>query len=278
MGKNEDILQKITEWATNNENIRAVVLEGSIAQKDSDQFSDLDINLFLTNPDSLLTNDNWISDIAPVWVYSPDKFDYEGKTLYSRLVIYEHGLKVDYSLMDLEIIPKLLSNKHYDSGYKVLVDKDNLFEEISQPSYSYSPPKKPTQEEFDFAVNEYWFEEYHVAKYLKRDDLWLVKYRDWAIKLYLLKMMEWYMLAKNDWNYNVKWDGKQIKKWVDEEIYKKIFETFGHFDAQDGWKALDATNRLFGELSKRTAKLLGYSYKETVKKNLENFTSKIKNS
>lgn len=268
------ILDRIVVWAKTEARIRGVLLMGSRAsQQPSDDLADLGVGLFATDFEPYLSDDAWISRIAEVWVYSPDEFYFHNAVVPTRLVIYEGGTKVDYSFWGPASIEQLAEEKYFDTGYKTLLDKDEALQHLGAPSFKPAIPPKPTEGEFDRLINEYWFEAYHVAKYLKREDLWLVKFRDYgSLKVYLLTMMEWYTLAKHSWDYDVKWSGKHISQWLEPEIYDRLGGTFAHFDAQDSWAALIANNDLFRDLAEQTAKLLGYTYPARVAETITAFT------
>jgi aminoglycoside 6-adenylyltransferase len=271
------VLQNILKWAEKEEKVRGLVLVGSRAIDQADELSDFDINMFLSDTESFLHDDQWIKDIANIWVYSPDKYMWENVEVPTRLVIYEGGIKVDYSLWDKTNVTRLSESDFYDTGYKVLIDKDKLCVTFRRITPTPQIKVKPSEEEFMRLVKEYWFEAYHVAKYLKREDLWLVKLRDYgSVKYYLLKVMEWYMLSKNNWNYDTKWDGKHIKMWLDKNVYEDLFKVFAHFDAEDSWNALIENNRLFSKLAKQTAQILHYHYPSDVDENITNFTLQLK--
>jgi len=61
-------------------------------------------------------------------------------------------------------------------AHRVLVDKDAAFahEAVGPPLVR---PELPADAEFRRVVDEFWFEAYHVAKYLARDELWRTKLR-----------------------------------------------------------------------------------------------------
>lgn len=272
MKNTEEMLNKIIDWAKDEEAVRGVIIVGSRAlQEPTDDLADFDISLFVKDTKPFVEDDSWISKIEKVWVYSPDKYVWHDITTPTRLVIYDGGVKVDYSLWNISVAQELGQSNFYDSGYKVLLDKDQVLANFKTASFKNTPSKKPTQEEFTHSISEFWFEAYHVAKYLKREDLWLVKFRDWSLQVYLLKIMEWYMLSKNNWGYDVKWTGKNIKKWLDPEVYKRLENIFSHFDKEDSWKGLIARIDLFRDLSKEIGKNLGYKYPEEVDKNLTGF-------
>ena len=267
------IVERILAWAGKEDAIRAVLLMGSRVRDVSvDTLADLDIGLFATDFSPFLNDDTWMSQIAPVWVCSPYQMFLQDIVVPTRLVIYEGGNKVDYSFWSPASVSQLADARYFDTGYRILLDKDGLLQALGEPSFQPAIPPKPTEHEFVRLINEYWFEAYHVAKYLKRDDLWLVKFRDFgSLKVYLLTLMEWYMLAKHGWNYDVQWDGKQIKQWLDPAVYARLQETFAHFDARDSWAKFIANNELFQELSARTAQILGYAYPADVATNLERY-------
>ena len=53
-------------------------------------------------------------------------------------------------------------------------------------------------------------------------------------------------------------------------IIKKLHEVFGHFDSQDSWKALFATNELFRELAIQVALKLSYHYPKEIDEAVSN--------
>lgn len=224
MSGSEELLKRLLAFAEKEDKIRGIIIVGSRASdRPVDDLADFDISIFTTDVNFFTKDDTWLSQMGNIWVYSPDKYFFDKELIPTRLVIYEGGLKVDYSLWDTRITHILAQSKYFDTGYKVLLDKDGLLGEIPAPSQMPATPAKPTQEEFSFAITEYWFEAYHVAKYLKREDLWLAKTRDVSIKYYLLKMMEWYILAQHNWNTDVKWSGKHIKEWLEPAVYQQLF-------------------------------------------------------
>jgi aminoglycoside 6-adenylyltransferase len=89
-------LAKITEWATSNDNIRAVVLTGSGARGagEMDDLSDLDFELYVDRPSDLLDSSAWYEAFGDVLVVekmpNPEWFP-------TRLVNYADG-KVDFMI------------------------------------------------------------------------------------------------------------------------------------------------------------------------------------
>lgn len=91
-------------------------------------------------------------------------------------------------------------------------------------------------------------------------------------------MIEWNEASKHQWNYDTYWHGKKMQSWVNKETWTKLYDTFGHFDVDDSWKALLATVDIFSNLAKQTAKEMGYQYPENIDTNITNTIQKIRST
>jgi aminoglycoside 6-adenylyltransferase len=258
------ILDQAIEWAESDDLIRAVILVGSHAERrPTDELSDYDLSIFCTDTAPFVNNCGWLEDIAPVWVSIPEQFTFLETIIPTRLAIFEHGYKVDFAFYPMKILDMLASIQlpdEFNMGYKVLIDKDQLTNRIPQPTYEGFNENKPNEQDFHNLVNEFWFEVYHVAKYLRREDLWSVQFRLSSIHHHiLLKMICWNEAAKHDFHYSTHPIGKRLHDWISEDTWKALHQVFPHFDVNDGWDALNNTITLFKKLSQETAGILGYS-------------------
>lgn len=276
-----DILSRIVNWAEREDPIRALVLEGSRAEeKEADELSDYDINMFITDPEPYAQDDHWISATDDVWVYIPEKVTHHGQVFATRLVIYQAGVKVDFILYSTDILRELahadLLPEQYDIGYRVLLDKDGVAAEMPSPSLQAFRRGRPTETTFLACVHEFWFEVYHVAKHLRRRDLWSVKFRDWTTKCLLLRMIEWSERGKHGWDYRTHPLGKHMKSWVAAETWERLSGLFAHFDAEDSWEAMFATIELFGRVARETAQSLGCTYPSVIEENIVTFARNLR--
>ena len=129
-------------------------------------------------------------------------------------------------------------------------------------------PKPPTEQQFNLLVNEFWFEATQVAKYLKRDERWQVKFSDWTTKKLLLKMLEWNRQVSPDWNAETYYNGKHMQQWVEPVVWQDLQLVFAHFDSGDSWNSLLNSTALFRLITLETAADLGVPYLEQVDKNI----------
>jgi aminoglycoside 6-adenylyltransferase len=274
------ILDRVIEWTNNENSIRTVILEGSHVAGVANRFSDYDLALFCTSYDLYIKDEGWLSNIGNVWVCVHEKLQRGDRTFPTRLVIFEGGTKVDFAFYTMDILHGLVHGKslpeEYARGYSVLVDKDSLAVTLPTPIQKERPSKKPSEREFQRIINEFWFEAYHVAIYLKRGDLWSVKFRSAAMNAFLLTVIEWEAQARLGWSQTTPPHGKRMASWVDRGTWEALQKVFAHFDADDSWHALFHALELFRHLSVGLSQQLGFDYPEVMDKNISGFILKLR--
>ena len=67
------LIDRVVNWAKKEDNVRALILQGSQATSNHDKFSDYDLDLFCTTFDPYITSDIWLSEIGNVWVCVAEK-------------------------------------------------------------------------------------------------------------------------------------------------------------------------------------------------------------
>ncbi|MEO8211145.1 MAG: aminoglycoside 6-adenylyltransferase [bacterium] len=273
-------LNKIIQWAEDKENIRALIITGSLASKGKrDILSDYDIALF-GNRFEFIGNDEWLTEIADFLICVHDEFDFLGYQIPTRLTIFDENFKADFSFHPLEILKKLSSAAvlpdAYNIGCKVLIDKDNALSKMPVPTFEGFKIKKPDPSEFKNNINEFWFEVYHVGKYLYRNDLWTAKLRDAAVKEKLLQMIGWNHASKCNWSFGPKNLGKGMKDWIDNSLWDEFNFCFGKFEKNDSLNALKNTIKLYRKITIETAKYLGYDYNFKLDESITKFVDTIK--
>jgi aminoglycoside 6-adenylyltransferase len=132
----------------------------------------------------------------------------------------------------------------------------------------------PSAREFTALVEEFWFEAYHVAKYLARDELWLAKARDWTTKELLLRLVEWHAGARRGPMCET-YSGKQLQKWVAPDVWPELHTVFAPFARRDSWAALLATMSLFRRLAQETAARAGFTYPADVDRHITGFILRL---
>jgi aminoglycoside 6-adenylyltransferase len=259
----ERFRSQIIDWANEHDDIRAVLVVGSRAQRarPADDYADYDVVAYATNPRTYAGDQAWLARFGTLWVAL---LDWLGEDEPEWLALYDGGDKLDIAFFALDRLKRHLESGDpgdvLGRGYDILVDKDGLAARLPAPPDAMPPVDPPTSERFAAAINTFWHGAVYVAKQIKRDNLWTVKYRDWTMKQQLLAMVEWHARAVSGWGYDTWYEGKRITEWADAETLAALTRCFGHFDAADSWRALLATMDLFRRLATETAARLGYAY------------------
>lgn len=275
LSKADQILTNILSWANQEENIRLVALAGSRARPEiHDDLADFDVNIFCRAESVYLQANDWFEKIGVVWVWLADAYNIGKLTVPTRLIIFDDGIKVDFSFFSLKSINKARQSSIFEAGYKVLLDKDGLTEKWRPSKIAQPVAVQPSEAEFSAVVNEFWFEAYHIAKYLKREELWLAKFRDWSTKEFLLKIIEWHAQAKNPGRATY-YLGKHMQEWVAPEIWNVLHGAFAYFDSADSWQALYTSTWLFRRLAKEIAQIWQFSYPEATDKAITEFINQL---
>jgi aminoglycoside 6-adenylyltransferase len=244
------VLDDVRRWTSTNENIRLVVLTGSVAREDgaADELSDLDIELYVLDAAPLLDRRDWYHEFGQVLVVEElDNPDWHP----TRLIYYLDG-KIDFMVAQVEAAKRGIG---YTRPYRVLVDKDGLSDHLHLTSDPKARP--PTAAEFATCINWFYAAVLMCAKCIVRNEPWMAKLRDWDLKTELLRMIVWDHTSRYGWDFDT-WDnGAHMRKWMDTKIVAALGACWAGFSAQEMAPALSSSVALFDTLSRRTAIALG---------------------
>jgi len=261
----EEVLKQFDEWARGNDVVRAALLTSTRAnpERETDFLSDYDIVVYVADLAPFGKDDRWLRAFGPVmvrWPYRPRPMP--GEAGITRLVIFKDGVRIDFHVTDeTEIRPDT-----YDDDYLVLIDKDNLTTGLRPPTHSEHLVKKPSREEYDTLVNEFWWNAHYVPKYLWRDELpFAASMLGQAVRdQYLQTVIEWSIGLQNDWSVNTGVRGRKFKRYLDAEIWSNYESTFAGPGIEDNWQAFFNAVALFRKMAKAVGEGLGYEYPSQV--------------
>jgi aminoglycoside 6-adenylyltransferase len=243
--------------------VRAVALVGSGARQEhpADEWSDLDLVLIATDPQGYLASTDWLAEIGNAWFTFPERH-FEEAEFIERRVLFASGQDVDFIIPSVEsaqqgfagtFIPEIAAR-----GLRVLLDKDGLLPVIPSATVLHANVR-PSFQEFDEVVNDFWFHAAWTAKKLRRGELWVAKFCcDAYPKRLLLRMIEWHAQATQ--NANTWYNGRFLEQWAAPSVVGELRKAFAHYDEQDIWRALRSTIDLFHRLAGETAERLKVPY------------------
>jgi aminoglycoside 6-adenylyltransferase len=267
-----EVLERLVAWGGANESVRAIVLTSTRARQDgsADLLSDYDVIVAVPDALTFVAGDSWRSAYGRPLVHWGDEDELYGLTTYFRGVIYADGVKVDYTvwpdaLLELVAEESTLTDD-LDVGYRVLLDKDGRTSHWTSPTYRAHIPVRPTREEYEALVDEFWWDTAYVAKSLWRGEIVFTKFvLDYDAKLVALRrMLEWRVEIDHDWALRPGVYGRGLERLLPADVWSELASTYVGTDVEDNWSALFRTTALFRLIASEVGDALGYSYPHDV--------------
>lgn len=258
---------RFIEWGQKQPDIHVAYVAGSRARANhgADEYSDLDIQMYVDDPKRYLNTSEWLGNFGALNTAVP--FQNGGGGL-EWLSLFEGGYQVDFvigSLADYQA--ELAKNEPLDwfrRGARVLFDKTGGAQQLIPEKFERSNVSPISKETFEYTVNTFWFLALYLAKQILRNELWTVKLRDADCKQVLLQTIEWYEKMKHGEEYDTWHAGRFIYEWVDQDIFEQLNGVFGHFDAADSWRALLETMVLYEKMSRQLSEHYHFVYPEAL--------------
>ncbi len=170
MSSVEGFLAHVAEWALDEPDVRAALLVGSQARSElpADEWSDVDVALFVDDPPRLAGDVAWVSAFG-----TPELTFVEGTAVggeLERRVLYADGLEVDFALFPTAAAAALLADPRAATvparGYRVLHDEVGLAEALAQAGEAAPDPRPDPRE----LVADFWYHVLWAAKKLRRGE------------------------------------------------------------------------------------------------------------
>jgi aminoglycoside 6-adenylyltransferase len=243
------VLEDIVRWAGAEDNIRLVVLTGSAARgpEATDDLSDLDLELYVEEPQQLLGDHSWYQPFGEVLVV--EALDAPG--WHPSRLIYYLGGKVDFSIIPVECFAR----EQYERAFAVLIDKDGRAPQLEGAPLPDRP--MPTSPELQESVHWFYAAALMCAKALYRQELLTAKTRDVDLKAQLIRMIEWDHRARYGEDYDTWYRGAHWQAWMDADVRQSLHGCWGYLAAHDAARALICSLELFEVVATRTAARLG---------------------
>lgn len=244
----ERVLREVVDWATDDPNVRLVVVTGSFARGGHDALSDLDIELYVTDPAPLLEHDAWCQRFGDVLVTE----SLENPDWHPTRLVYYVDARIDFMIAPVSAVSAGIA---YDDRFLVALDKDHLSERLRLEA-GVVPP---SEEEFRRCVDWFFAAAMQEAKAIARSDPWPAKVRDADLKRQLLQMLEWNEGARRGWTSPPPHDGSRIEKWGFPGLASWLPSCWSDFSVGSATRALARSIDLFNAVAGSVAKTLGYN-------------------
>ena len=275
-----EMLQLILDFTSRDENIRAVLMNGSRANPNAprDPFQDFDILCLVRDVTPYVRN----RDIPPLFgqimiLQLPDDMGtprWTEDVHYSYLMQYMDGNRIDLSFHLLSKIEDVI----HDSLTVVLQDKDGLLKNIPPASDKDYMPKEPTDKAFQDCCNEFWWCNPYVAKGLWRGELtYATHLLEDAIRPELMKMLTWYFGIRTGFKKSPGKAGKYLKAGLEPETWAELEATYSDAKFEHIWASLFVMDKLFRRIARVVASPYGFEYPQGYDDRVSQYLLRIKN-
>jgi aminoglycoside 6-adenylyltransferase len=249
----------VADWAGSREDVRAALVVGSQARRDTpaDKWSDLDVALFVDDPRLLAEDATWVAEFGdPVLTFlEPTAFG----DRVERRVLYESGEDVDYALLEAlgwEAFVSLPEARvAAERGYRVLYDELGLEAALRERSALTPAPEEAA--DLEELASDFWYHALWTAKKLRRGEVYTaISCLDGYMKARLATLLELHARAvdptADTWH-----GGRFLERWADPGALAALERAYAHYDLRDVARALWETIDVWQMLEEETARRLG---------------------
>ena len=285
MISHENVIHQLQQWAAEEQSVRAVVLTSSraIPHAHTDAFSDYDVILALTDIEPFYEDRAWLENFGAVLaLYRDPLINDRGFQRSAFVTQFEDSLKIDFSLWPVGLLQTIASEPQltpeFDAGYKVLLDKDHLTDQLQPPTYKSYIPKPPTEAEYQALIESFFLDTGYVAKFLWRDDLVAAKYiLDHSLKhQHLLIMLGWRIEIDHDWALKLGPYGRGLKRWLRQDLWEEFEATYTDAELSSNWSALFRSIDVMRRVAIEVGDHLGYRYPEQLERRVLAYLQEVR--
>ena len=277
---------QIVNWAASQRAIRAAMLTSTRAIPGGvyDIFSDYDLILVVPDVMPFHNERAWQEEaFGPILVQYHDPLgDQMGFPSTSYVTQFESGLKIDFTIWQIELLQKLakegILTEEMDAGYLVILDKDHLTDQLKPPSYQAYIPKPPSEAQYHAAVEDFFLVATYTAKYLWRGDMIAVKYLMSTFLRHedLLPMLEWHGEITRGWTFKPGLYGRRLHQWLRPDLYAALESTYTGAGAHETWDALHRAMDLMHAAGVEVGEQLSYPYPHEMEEKTRAYIQEIR--
>ena len=270
-------VQRVVEWAEADENVRAAFLIGSRGESGGqpDRLSDYDVLLLVRDRARYESDESWLTAFGTILVKFHDGYELLGSRVATRLVQYQGGVRIDFSIHDVGLLERITKEARLpdmlDAGFRVLVDKDDWASRLPTATGEAYRVRLPTEASYQAVVNEFWWEVIYVAKNLARGELLPALYSQECVVRFqcLVPMLEWYARAVHGTESRIRPHGRGLVRELDPATVDRLNRTFLGTSVEEGWEGLVETTAYFRVIPTAVAERLGFTVQDELSNGVE---------
>lgn len=259
----DNIIRTLINYADSDENIRAVLMEGSRAFGQVDKYSDYDI-VYVTESSEPYFNGAILPFLTENFgeiavMQTPDNGD--PRNVYTHLVQFSSGVRIDLTFNSIAFLRKV----PLESATVILMDKDGRFAETAPPSDANFWIEHPSAEEFRNHCNQFWWCSPYIAKAVVRGQtLHALELFGECVRSEYVTMLSYLAGTRNDWEcVNLGKHYTNIKNFLPSDevhYYDALTDSYTRRNDEEIRLALDMLMLKYNNLAAAVADALGYAY------------------
>jgi aminoglycoside 6-adenylyltransferase len=217
------LIERIADWTGGQAGVRAALLVGSRARTDTpaDEWSDVDVVLFVDDPRPLLADGTWLAAFGTPLLTFVEPAAVGGGL--ERRVLYEDGNEVDFAVFPVEAAKSLAADPVAAGvlrrGYRVLHDDAGVTALLAAASPTPAPRRDPAE-----IVHDFWYHALWTAKKLRRgEELMARQCFEGLLKALLLELARAHAQACDPGVDT--WHGSRFAEtWADPDAREAVWE------------------------------------------------------
>ncbi len=233
-------IERLRRWAEGDPNVRLALVVGSRARSEApaDDYSDIDLVLFVKDPEPLFRGDGGVGSLGSYWTSHRETNALGTGT--ERRFLFRDGQDVDVAVFPDFAAPLLRSAPEASEvlrrGFVVLVNKDGV--EVTAPERSVPAP--PSEDEYANLANDVRFHLVWAAKKLARGERWTaLGATNGYLRLQLVRAARWQALSRSA-DREVWHESRFLERWAAPELVRWLPRTVATYDDESIVRALRA--------------------------------------
>lgn len=269
MRSEQEMFDLILNTAREDERIRAVYMNGSRTNPNApkDIFQDYDIVYVVRDTRPFIEDKTWIDRFGErLYMQRPERNDrtlgYETdfENCYGWLMQFADGNRIDLHVQSIPFSQKSILN---DRLCKILLDKDGIFPDMSEPTDADFWVREPAPALFAVECNGFWWCLNNVAKGLWRGEIpYVQEMLNAEERQHLIQMLAWRIGLEHDFSVSIGKAGKYLSRFLTEADWNTFLSTYASAALSEMWSATVTMCRLFDRTAREVAQKLHYSYDE----------------
>jgi len=262
MNDQNEVIEKLLNFARSEPAIRAVVLNGSLVNPNfvPDRFQDVDVTMFVRDLTPFIRRNAIMSQFGEIAILqTPEDWGDPRPADFNRFVYltqYKDGSRIDLTFLPMYSIMGVVQ----DSLSKVILDKDNLIPPLNEPNESSYYPTPPTRYLFEDCCNEFWWLMPYIAKGIARAKPAYAQAHLSLARQQLLQMLVWQFGLLTRFQRNTGKFGRALPSVIGEETWQKFLDTYPASTTEGMTAAMYCQMDLFDETAKLVSDKTGFPY------------------